>query len=155
MKGSRQRRSSCPISIALELLGDAWSLLVVRDLMFKDRHTFKDLLDGGEGIASNILADRLLRLAAAGIVEKRRDAADGRRITYQLTKKGVALAPVLVELVIWSAAHESSHAPASVVRAMRADRDGFVAQVRRQWKQSLSSENRGRARLRSNDTRKS
>lgn len=133
---SRQRRSGCPISIALELLGDAWSLLIVRDLMFKERRTFNDFLTGGEGIASNILADRLRKLEDAIIVEKRRDPQDARRFIYRLTSKGIDLAPVLVELVIWSARHEQTDAPAAVVRSMRADRDGFVANVRQRWRES-------------------
>jgi DNA-binding HxlR family transcriptional regulator len=99
----RRRRSGCPISIALELLGDAWSLLIVRDLMFKDRRTYNDFLTGGEGIASNVLADRLRKLEAANIIEKRRDPEDARRFLYRLSPKGIELAPVLVELVIWSA----------------------------------------------------
>ena len=131
---SRQRRSGCPISIALELLGDAWSLLIVRDLMFKDRRTFNDFLTGGEGIASNILADRLRRLEDADIIEKRRDPLDARRFLYRLSPKGIELAPVLVELVVWSARHEQTDAPAAVVRRMRADRDAFVAEVRQQWR---------------------
>lgn len=133
---SRQRRSGCPISIALELLGDAWSLLIVRDLMFKERRTFNDFLTGGEGIASNILADRLRKLEDANIIEKRRDPQDARRFIYRLTSKGIDLAPVLVELVIWSARHEQTDAPAAVVRSMRADRDGFVANVRQRWRES-------------------
>ncbi|HQR55640.1 MAG TPA: helix-turn-helix domain-containing protein [Burkholderiaceae bacterium] len=133
---SRQRRSGCPISIALELLGDAWSLLIVRDLMFKERRTFNDFLTGGEGIASNILADRLRKLEDADIIEKRRDPQDARRFIYRLSPKGIDLAPVLVELVIWSARHEQTDAPAAVVRSMRADRDGFVANVRQRWRES-------------------
>lgn len=133
---SRQRRSGCPISIALELLGDAWSLLIVRDLMFKERRTFNDFLTGGEGIASNILADRLRKLEDANIIAKRRDPQDARRFIYRLTSKGIDLAPVLVELVIWSARHQQTDAPAAVVRSMRADRDGFVANVRQRWRQS-------------------
>ncbi|HQR75866.1 MAG TPA: helix-turn-helix domain-containing protein [Burkholderiaceae bacterium] len=132
---SRQRRSGCPISIALELLGDAWSLLIVRDLMFKERRTFNDFLTGGEGIASNILADRLRKLEDADIIEKRRDPQDARRFIYRLSSKGIDLAPVLVELVIWSARHEQTDAPAAVVRSMRADRDGFVANVRQRWRE--------------------
>lgn len=132
---SRQRRSGCPISIALELLGDAWSLLIVRDLMFKERRTFNDFLTGGEGIASNILADRLRKLEDADIIEKRRDPQDARRFIYRLSPKGIDLAPVLVELVIWSARHEQTDAPAAVVRSMRADRDGFVANVRQRWRE--------------------
>ncbi len=132
----RDRRSGCPISIALEILGDAWSLLIVRDLMFKERQTYNDFLLGGEGIASNILADRLRKLADAGIVEKRRDRSDARRFVYRLSDKGIDLAPVLVELVIWSARHEVTDAPPSVVRAMRADRAAFVARVRKRWRES-------------------
>lgn len=130
----RQPRSGCPISIALELLGDAWSLLIVRDLMFKDRRTYNDFLTGGEGIATNILADRLRGLEDANIIEKRRDPQDGRRFVYRLSAKGIDLAPVLVELVIWSARHEQTDAPAAVVRAMRNDKAAFVAEIRRRWR---------------------
>jgi DNA-binding HxlR family transcriptional regulator len=132
----RPRRSGCPISIALELLGDAWSLLIVRDLMFKNRRSYNDFLTGGEGIASNILADRLRRLEDGGIIEKRRDAADARRFVYRLTRKGIDLAPLLTELVVWSARHETTDAPPAVVRAMRTDRDAFIADVRKAWRTS-------------------
>lgn len=130
------RRSGCPISIALELLGDAWSLLIVRDLMFKNRRSYNDFLTGGEGIASNILADRLRRLEDGRIIEKRRDAADARRFVYRLTRKGIDLAPMLTELVVWSARHETTDAPPAVVRAMRTDRDAFIADVRKAWRTS-------------------
>lgn len=131
---SRERRSGCPISIALELLGDAWSLLIVRDLMFKDRRTYNDFLSGGEGIASNILADRLRKLEDADIIEKRRDPQDARRFLYRLSPKGIDLAPVLVELVVWSARYEKTDAPPAVVHSMRADRVGFIANVRQRWR---------------------
>jgi DNA-binding HxlR family transcriptional regulator len=130
----RRRRSGCPISIALELLGDAWSLLIVRDLMFKDRRTYNDFLTGGEGIASNVLADRLRKLEAANIIEKRRDPEDARRFLYRLSPKGIELAPVLVELVIWSARHDQTDAPPAVVRSMRSDKENFLAEVRRRWR---------------------
>ena len=128
-----RRRSGCPISIALELLGDAWSLLIVRDLMFKGRRTFNEFLAGGEGIATNILAVRLRRLEASGIVEKHADPADRRRSLYRLTHKGICLAPVLVELVVWSATHETTEASPEVVRQMREHRRTFLADVRRRW----------------------
>ena len=131
---SRDRRSGCPISIALEMLGDAWSLLIVRDLMFKERQTYNEFLQGGERIASNILADRLRKLEDAGIVEKRRDASDARRFVYRLSAKGIDLAPIMIELVIWSARHEVTDAPAAVVRAMRTDRAASVADVRKRWR---------------------
>jgi len=133
---SRSQRSGCPISIALETLGDSWTLLIVRDLMFKGRQTFKDFLDAEEGIASNILTERLQRLECTGIVVKRRDTEDARRFVYRLTEKGMALAPVLVELVLWSARFEQTDAPPAVVKLMRTDRDAFIASARQAWKAS-------------------
>ncbi len=121
------------------MLGDAWSLLIVRDLMFKGRKTFNQFLLAEEGIASNILADRLQRLEAADILEKQLDPQDARRSIYRLTEKGVALAPVLVELVLWSARFEQTDAPPQVVKAMAADRKAFIAGVRREWKASRPS----------------
>lgn len=127
------RRSGCPISVALELLGDSWSLLVVRDLMFKGRRTFQEFLTAGEGIASNILTDRLSKLEAHGIVVKRRDADDARRFIYRLTEKGIDLAPVLVEVVVWAARHEQTDAPAATVREMERHRKRVLAGVREAW----------------------
>lgn len=131
---AQQPRSGCPIGIALDLVGDPWTLLIVRDLMFKGAKTFNDCLEAGEGIATNILTDRLARLEANGIVSKERDATDARRFIYRLTGKGIDLAPVLVDLVIWSATYANTDAPPDVVRAMRTDRDGFLTQVRDAWK---------------------
>ena len=125
------RRSGCPISIALETLGDSWSLLIVRDLMFKGHKTFNEFLRAGEGIASNILADRLARLESTGIVEKRADPDDGRRLLYRLTRKGIGLAPMLIELVLWSARHEETDAPDAVLREMRTHRKRFLASLER------------------------
>lgn len=130
---ARQARSGCPIGIALDGIGDPWSLLVVRDLMFKGAKTFNDFAAAGEGIATNILADRLARLESHGIVSKDADPDDARRYIYRLTRKGLDLAPVLVELVIWSATYANTEAPPEVVRAMQTDREGFLAQVRSNW----------------------
>jgi DNA-binding HxlR family transcriptional regulator len=124
------RRSGCPLSIALETVGDSWTLLIVRDLLFKGRKTFNEFLAGGEGIATNILTDRLRKLEAQGLVDKESDPADARRFVYRLTEKGLDLAPVLVELILWSAKYENTDAPAEVVRQMRANRRGFIARAR-------------------------
>jgi DNA-binding HxlR family transcriptional regulator len=139
----RQRRSGCPISIALEVVGDPWSLLVVRDLMFKGRRTFREFVEGGEGIATNILADRLARLEAGGIVGRARDPADARRWIYRLTEKGIDLAPVLVEIVLWSARHEQTDAPEAELHAMRTDRAGVLAAVRDAWARSAGLQGEG------------
>lgn len=140
------RRSGCPISIALEIFGDSWSLLIVRDLMFKNLHTFNEFLGAGEGIASNILTDRLTKLEAAGIVRKSPDEADARRFRYQLTEKGIDLAPALIEIVLWSARYEKTDAPASTLRAMQAHRNEFLAGIRQQWQAGIRAAGTPRSR---------
>lgn len=133
-----KRRSACPLNVSLEIFGDRWSLLIVRDLMFRGRRTFKEFLDSGEKIATNVLAERLQRLEANGIIERRRDADDARKVNYVLTKKGIALAPVLVEMIIWGARHEETAAPPEIIRRMVADRDGVVAEIRDRWEKGRS-----------------
>jgi DNA-binding HxlR family transcriptional regulator len=117
---------------SLEIFGDRWSLLVVRDLMFSGFRTFGEFAAAGEGIATNVLADRLERLVAVGILERNADPNDGRKGTYRLTPKGMDLAPVLVEIVVWAAAHERTAAPA-MVKQMRNRRGAFIDGLRRRW----------------------
>src|SRR6185312_5989495 len=94
-KPKSRRRSGCPVSIALEKFGDRWSLLIIRDLMVRGFQTFKEFQGSGEGIATNILADRLRKLEAAEIITAEQAETDGRRVNYRLTEKGIDLAPVL------------------------------------------------------------
>lgn len=126
----RPRRSSCPINAALEVLGDRWSLLIVRDMVFGGARTFKDFLASQEGIATNILASRLARLRAAGIVTCERDPQDGRSLVYRLTAKGVDLVPLLMELSAWGTRHEGGQPPVGILDAWGADRQGFMEGVR-------------------------
>ena len=135
MRRSRNQshRSGCPIGITLDMLGDAWTLLVVRDLMFKGGKTFGDFLSADEGIATNIMTDRLCRLEANGIVDKRRDPADARRLIYRLTEMGIDLAPALVEMVLWATTYERTDAPPEIIRAMRNDKAEFLKQLRAAW----------------------
>ncbi len=123
------RRSGCPLNAALEVLGDQWSLLIVRDLMFKCRDSFAELMEGGEGIASNILADRLRRLEEAGIIVRRRHPSDRRRQVYELTTKGADLAPALVELIVWGDRYHQTEAPRAIIQRMREHRDQVVAEL--------------------------
>src|SRR5215831_21411161 len=98
-------RSGCPINLAVEVMGDRWSLVVLRDMMFGNRHYFRELLAGSqERIASNILADRLKRLANAGLLT-REDAGPGRRAAYSLTEASIQLVPVLAQLGEWGLHH--------------------------------------------------
>lgn len=130
------RRSGCPISTALEIFGDRWSLLIIRDLMFKGLHSFREFAAAGEGVATNVLAERLQRLEAAGLISHRVDREDRRRLVYRLTEKGLALAPVLIEMVLWSARYETTDAPPAVVRAMTRDREGVLRDLRRRWRRN-------------------
>ncbi len=135
VKKKPPRRSSCPINISLEIFGDRWSLLIIRDLMLRSYRTYKEFLSSDEGIATNILAERLQRLEAAGIISTSRDAEDGRKVVYRLTEKGIDLAPIIVELVLWSAQHEETGAPPAAIRKMRAKREQFLAGIRRNWEE--------------------
>ncbi len=126
-------RSRCPINLALEIFGDRWSLLIVRDLMFKGLRTFNEFAASGEGIASNILTDRLAKLEGAGILTRRPDPDDARRIRYRLTEKGIDLTPVLVEIVLWTTCYEETDAPDEIVAAMRTRRRQFLADIRKRW----------------------
>jgi DNA-binding HxlR family transcriptional regulator len=126
-----QRRSGCPIGISLDIFGDRWSLLIVRDLMFSDLCSFSQFAAAGEGISTNVLAERLERLEAADIIERLPHQEDGRKAVYRLTRKGVDLAPVLTEIVIWAARYEDTDAPPDQVREMTHHRARFLAGVRK------------------------
>ncbi len=124
------RRSDCPLNVCLEIFGDRWSLLVVRDLLFKRRHEFKDYLAAKEKIASNILSDRLRRLEENGIIMKSVHPTDARRVDYRLTEKGLDLAPLLFEMALWATKHEGTHAPTPLLRRMSEDRENLLAELR-------------------------
>jgi DNA-binding HxlR family transcriptional regulator len=131
-KAGPKRRSDCPLNASVEMLGDRWSLLIIRDMMLRGFRSYKEFMECYEGIATNILADRLRKLVAYGIIKTEPDPADGRKVTYLLTKKGIDLAPVLTEMVLWAAAHEHTGNQA-LVRLMREDKRKFLAGVRERW----------------------
>jgi DNA-binding HxlR family transcriptional regulator len=131
-KKPARRRSGCPLNASVEMLGDRWSLLVIRDMMLLGYRSFKQFLNSHERIASNILTDRLRRLEAYGIIGSAPDPADGRKLVYSLTQKGIDLAPVLTEMVLWAAAHEDT-GNQPLVRRMRKDKAEFNAEVRKRW----------------------
>ena len=138
-KPRSKRRSGCPVSVGLEVFGDSWSLLIVRDLMVRGYRTFKEFHQAGEGIATNILADRLQKLQTAGIIYSERAETDGRRLNYRLTEKGIDLAPALLELLIWGAHYETTEAPCAVIETMEQNREVVLAEVRRRWREKDST----------------
>jgi DNA-binding HxlR family transcriptional regulator len=138
-KEVHQHRSGCPVSVSLEVFGDRWSLLIVRDLMVRGYRTFKEFQNSGEGIATNILADRLERLQRAGIVSAEVDPEDARRVNYRLTEKGIDLAPVMLELLIWGARHEKTGAPCEAIEHLVRNREQVLAETRRRWQERDST----------------
>jgi len=117
------------------MLGDRWSLLIIRDMMLRGVRTYKEFMECYEGIATNILADRLRKLIECGIITAQPDLSDGRKLIYLLTGKGIDLAPILTEMVLWAAAHEDTGNPA-LVRQMREDKAKFLAGVRARWSET-------------------
>ncbi|HXF26990.1 MAG TPA: helix-turn-helix domain-containing protein [Bryobacteraceae bacterium] len=117
------------------MFGDRWSLLIIRDLMVRGFRTFKEFQGSGEGIATNILSDRLKKLGAAEIVSAEIEETDGRRVNYRLTEKGIDLAPVLLDLLIWGARHEETGAPCALIAKMEKNREAVLAEVRRRWRE--------------------
>jgi DNA-binding HxlR family transcriptional regulator len=124
------RRSTCPISSTLDILGDKWTLLIIRDLMYKGKKTYGEFLQSEEKIATNILADRLLVLERTGIVEKK--AFPGNRVKnlYQLTPKGIDLMPTLLEIVVWGDKYFEIPEPVhQLAEAIRKDKDGAIREI--------------------------
>ena len=100
MKG---RRSDCPVNFAVEALGDKWSLVILRDMIFWGKKTYGEFLKSDEHIATNILADRLSYLEREGFVSKSPDPTDKRKEIYAVTEKGISLVPMFIEMIAWSA----------------------------------------------------
>jgi DNA-binding HxlR family transcriptional regulator len=127
----RHRKSDCPVHFALEVFGDAWTLLIVRDLMFKGRTSYTDFLRAEEGIATNVLADRLQRLEEDGIIERVSGSGRGTAGAYRLTAKGIDLLPILLEIIGWSAKYDpKTAADRRFVRRLRRDRPRLETEIR-------------------------
>lgn len=126
-----ERRSGCPISICLELFGDRWTLLILRNMVFFGHRYFVEFRDSKEGIASNILSERLARLERRGIVTKNQDPDDGRRHIYGLTDAGLDLIPLLLEMMVWGVSHGPGANPhPERVEPFRKNRDDVIREYR-------------------------
>jgi DNA-binding HxlR family transcriptional regulator len=131
-----RRRSGCPINLTLETFGDRWSLIVLRDMMFGDARTFRALLAGSlEGIASNILADRLKRLTDTGLLTRCGDPGHQQRIVYSLTESAIGLVPLMAAMGSWGIRH-ATPTPELAIRAELLEAGGpplwadFMAELR-------------------------
>ncbi|UTW63089.1 helix-turn-helix transcriptional regulator [bacterium SCSIO 12741] len=123
-------RSDCPINYALEYLGDKWTLLVIRDLIFEGKKFYKEFLNSKEGIATNILSDRLKKLESAGLITSEVYEKQKTKKVYSLTTKGMDLIPVLVELIKWSAKYDSTlNVSPAFIQKLETDRDAVIDSI--------------------------
>ena len=130
-----KKRSDCPLSCSLDVFGDKWSLLIIRDLMFGNKCTYNDFLKSAEGIATNILASRLKGLEENGLIEKSTHPDSKAKILYKLTTKGIDLLPIIMEIYFWS--DKYSTIPADIkatIKEAKKDKDKFVKQVTKELK---------------------
>ena len=131
----REAALSCPIPAAVELIGEKWAFLILRGALNGLQH-FEEF-QAGLGIARNILSDRLAKMVAGGILKRTPDPSDKRRVIYSLTAKGIGLAPVLTEMVLWAAAHEDTGNQA-LVRQMKKGKEQFISEVRKRLTEGQS-----------------
>ena len=132
--------NQCPIRFGLGVFGDRWSLLIIRDMMFRGSIRFQDFLDADEGISTNILSDRLSRLEAQQIISRQKDPADGRQVLYELTDKGKDLLPVLLAVIGWAEKHDpETHVSSEFAERLRTDIFGVRDEMLDAMKHSSSS----------------
>ncbi len=125
-----EKRSGCPIDYALDVFGDRWSLLVIRDLVFVGKQHFNELMESPEGIASNILTARLKKLESEGLISRRVDADNRRQVVYELTDKGLDLVPILIDMVGWGGKYDpKTGAPKAFLERIKKDREGLIRET--------------------------
>lgn len=131
---TQKTRSQCPINLVLEAVGDSWSMLIIRDLMLRGHTSYQAFLRSEERIATNILADRLQKLEQNGLISKAADPADARKYIYALTSKGADLAPLLIEMTLFSLKHEQRiDMPKEVIAEMQKNKQVFAGKLIRNF----------------------
>jgi DNA-binding HxlR family transcriptional regulator len=139
VKMDKKFRSSCPISSALDIVGDKWSLLIVRDMLLMTKKTFKELSLSDERIASGILASRLKQLESFGLITKRKLPGNQKENIYLLSEKGIDLAPIIIEFTLWGDRYMREFNPTILsVDAMKADKSTIIETVRNNYRSLVS-----------------
>ena len=124
-------RSHCPINFTLEHFGDKWSFLIIRDLMFKGKRHYNEFLEAGEKVSTSVLGDRLKKLEELGIISKEEDFVKKSRIRYSLTKKGIDLLPILIEMIIWGSLKDDlTKSPKEFVDQALGNREALLKEIR-------------------------
>ncbi|MEQ8553274.1 MAG: helix-turn-helix domain-containing protein [Cyclobacteriaceae bacterium] len=134
-------RSSCPISSALDIMGDKWTLLIIRDMMFGGKSTFKDFSNAQEKIATGILASRLKRLVDLSLITKGTIPENKKTVVYSLTEKGIDLLPIVVELILWSDKQLRDHVNQpmrELAKNIRKDKPKFIERYTRKLLSEIS-----------------
>lgn len=123
------KRSNCPIANALDFVGDKWSLLILRDLIFFKKQSYSDLKNSDEAMATNILSSRLEKLESDGLIIKTTDEQDKRKKVYSLTEAGIDMLPIILEMIVWSSKHSSDmDIPAGLVDRIKNDREKLITE---------------------------
>lgn len=123
-----KKRSECPVSFSLDFFGDKWTLLIIRDIVLHGKHTFGEFLQSGEGIATNILTDRLKMLEEEGFIMKY-PVAGKARTGYCLTEKGTTIIPIVVELALWGVSQHNNNLQKELTAALRKDKAGVIKEL--------------------------
>ncbi|WP_080053960.1 winged helix-turn-helix transcriptional regulator [Spirosoma aerolatum] len=126
-----KHRSTCPISTALDILGDKWNLLILRDIVFAGKSTYGEFLQSAEKMATNVLADRLAVLESQGLLSKTVAIDKKSKFTYRLTEKGVDTIPILIELLLWGSQHGPSVVEPSLLEELQVGKETAVAKYQR------------------------
>ncbi len=133
-----KKRSNCPVSCSLDIWGDKWSLLIVRDLMYSKQCTYGDFLKSGEKIATNILASRLQTLEESGIISKSEHPDSKAKVLYKLTQKGIDLLPLMIEINLWAEKYFTLPADQkTMLKEVKKDKDAFVKAAMRKLKETI------------------
>lgn len=125
-------RSHCPINFGVEHFGDKWSLLIVRDLMFKGKRHYNEFFESEEKVSTSVLGTKLKNLEEVGLISKGSDSVKKSRIRYSLTKKGIALLPFMIELILWSYEQDpKTEAEKEFIKEVQNDRESFIKKTQK------------------------
>jgi DNA-binding HxlR family transcriptional regulator len=138
----KKTRSSCGLSQSLDIFGDKWSLLIMRDLVYFGKETYGDLLKMDEGIATNVLADKLVVLEKEGLITKEIFVGSKSKFKYKLTQKGIDIYPIIMEIIFWGATYcEVYPEQKAIVKMSKENRDAFVQDILKNKLKELSEKN--------------
>ena len=134
-----KKRSDCPLSFSLDLFGDKWSLLIIRDILMTGKFSFSEFAGSKEKIASNILTDRLALLESSGIIRKHVSPKNRSKFIYSLTQKGIDLLPAMIELMRWGAKYNADTPlpPKKIIKRYKEDKQGMIKEYSGKLKEQL------------------